>query len=92
MGYIDRLAAGSITNEEIFNSQGHGALVLDPAPARDLFLATTGPRQALLSEVARPYHAVPHGAMMQTGCFGLLRTVAAKLPRFREEIEAGLDG
>jgi uncharacterized protein (DUF1786 family) len=90
MGYIERLGAGVITNDEIFNSQGHGALVLDPAPAHDLFLATTGPRQALLNALARPYHAVPHGAMMQAGCFGLLRAVAAKLPQFREAIEVGL--
>jgi hypothetical protein len=44
----------------------------------------------MLSAVAKVYHAVPHGAMMQAGCFGLLRAVAAKLPRFREAIEAGL--
>jgi uncharacterized protein (DUF1786 family) len=92
LGYMQRLAAGTLTNDEIFNSQGHGALVLDPEPARDPLLTTTGPRQAMLSSVAKVYHAVPHGAMMQAGCFGLLRAVAAKMPQFREAIEAGLAG
>ncbi len=90
LGYIDRLAAGELTNDEIFYSQGHGALVLDREPAHDPLLATTGPRQAMLSSVATVYHAVPHGAMMQAGCFGLLRAVAAKMPEFRDAIEAGL--
>ena len=91
LGFVDRLAAGTITNAEVFGSQGHGALVLDPAPARQPLLATTGPRQSLLSSVAAPYHAVPHGAMMQAGCFGLLRAVAAHMPAYHELITAGLD-
>ena len=90
LGYVERLAAGTITNEEIFGSQGHGAIVLDPRPARRPFIATTGPRQSMLAPLARPYQAVPHGAMMQAGCFGLLRAVAAHMPRFRDAIEAGL--
>ena len=90
LGYIERLASGEITNDEIFGSQGHGALVLDPRPALPPFLATTGPRQALLAAAATPYRAVPHGAMMQAGCFGLLRAVAARMPQFRDQIEAGL--
>jgi uncharacterized protein (DUF1786 family) len=88
--YIERLASGEITNDEVFGSQGHGALVLDPLPARDPLLATTGPRQTMLLSVAQPYRAVPHGAMMQAGCFGLLRAVAAHMPEFREPIQAGL--
>ena len=88
---IERLASAEITNDEVFSSQGHGALVLDPTPARNPFLATTGPRQAMLAPLARPYRAVPHGAMMQAGCFGLLRAVAAHIPDFREPIEAGLN-
>jgi len=92
LSFIERLAAGTITNEEVFGSQGHGALVLDQRPARTRFVATTGPRQALLRSVASPYEAVPHGAMMQAGCFGLLRAVAAHLPAYRDTIEAGLSG
>lgn len=89
-GYVERLAAGKLTNDEIFHSQGHGALILDPRPTRAPMIATTGPRQALLEETISTYHAVPHGAMMQAGCFGLLRAVAAKMPEFREPIQSGL--
>jgi uncharacterized protein (DUF1786 family) len=89
-GYLDKLAAGTITNEEIFNSQGHGALVLDSRRSSAPMFATTGPRQALLDDVLSTYHAVPHGAMMQAGNFGLLRAVAARMSEFREAIEAGL--
>ncbi len=88
--FIERLDTGEITNDEIFNSQGHGALVLEPVAAANPFVATTGPRQSMLREVAHIYRAVPHGAMMQAGCFGLLRALAAHLPNYREEIEAGL--
>lgn len=90
--FLDRLANGTLTNAEIFDSQGHGALVLDATPMRRPWLATTGPRQALLTRWRDmpPYRAVPHGAMMLAGCFGLLRAVAARLPAYRSAIEAGL--
>lgn len=90
LGYLDRLQKGIITNAEIFNSQGHGALVLDPQPSHNAFLATTGPRQALLSGITKAYHAVPHGAMMQAGCYGLLRAAAVHIPECHGPIEAGL--
>ncbi len=90
-GFIDRLAEGTITNDEIFNSQGHGALVFDRKPSRGVMVATTGPRQAMLDEVLSTYHAVPHGAMMHAGNFGLLRAAAAHLPQYRDEIEQGLE-
>ncbi len=89
--FIERLAAGEITNDEIFNSQGHGALVFDSKPSRGAMVATTGPRQAMLDEVLSTYHAVPHGAMMHAGNFGLLRAAAAHLPEYRDEIEQGLE-
>jgi uncharacterized protein (DUF1786 family) len=92
--YLQRLAAGTLTNDEIFSSQGHGALILDPTPADQPLLATTGPRQAFVQQwgvnSAHLYRAVPHGDMMLAGCFGLLRAVAAKLPEHRAAIEAGL--
>jgi uncharacterized protein (DUF1786 family) len=93
-GFLGRLAAGTLTNDDIFYSQGHGALILDPTPNETGFLATTGPRQSFVQQwgatQTAPYRAVPHGAMMLAGCFGLLRAVAAKLPQHREAIEAGL--
>ena len=81
-GYLRELAAGTLTNERIFDDSGHGALTLDGhTPINDSatpFLAVTGPRRELLRDSAlAPYEATPHGAMMLAGCFGLLRTVAA---------------
>ncbi len=87
---IGKLAAGTLTNQEVFMTQGHGALILDPTPNPAPWLATTGPRQSLLDPIAQPYHAVPHGAMMQAGGFGLLRAVAAHMVEYREAIEHGL--
>ncbi|HEU5288442.1 MAG TPA: DUF1786 domain-containing protein, partial [Candidatus Limnocylindria bacterium] len=76
---ISRLVAGTITHDEVFADDGHGALILDayrevgPFP----FVAVTGPNRAM----ARPlgwYFAAPHGAMMLSGCFGLVRGVKEK--------------
>jgi uncharacterized protein (DUF1786 family) len=97
---LERLGQGSITNQEVFDSMGHGALVLQPTPGAQPFLALTGPRHGLLREegiwnnrngaALRPYIAVPHGAMMLAGCFGLLRAYAANYPEAAEAIERGL--
>lgn len=90
---LERLAEGSLTNEEVYGTQGHGALVLDRLPrgAAPPLLAVTGPRRALLADARmRPYWAVPHGDMMLTGCFGLLRAYAARDERVREAVEVRL--
>ena len=79
-GYLRELAAGTLTNERIFDDSGHGALTLDShTPANKTpFLAVTGPRRELLRGSAlAPYEATPHGDMMLAGCYGLLRAVAA---------------
>ena len=79
-GYLRELAAGTLTNERIFDDSGHGALALDSrTPANKTpFLAVTGPRRELLRGSAlAPYEATPHGDMMLAGCYGLLRAVAA---------------
>lgn len=92
--FLTQLAQGTLRNDEIFDSQGHGALILDATPAHAPLLATTGPRQSFLQRWsltdAAPYRAVPHGDMMLAGCFGLLRAVAARLPEHRAPIEQGL--
>ena len=88
-GFLERLGAGAITNQEIFDSMGHGALVLHPTPGARPRLAVTGPRRALLRP-SKPYFAVPHGDMMLAGCFGLLRAYAANYPAAAEAIERAL--
>jgi uncharacterized protein (DUF1786 family) len=89
--YVEQLGEGSISNAAVFADKGHGALVLDRAAPRPDLLAVTGPRRGVLVESgARPHLAVPHGDMMLTGNFGLLRAYAAHEPGVREAIEHGL--
>jgi uncharacterized protein (DUF1786 family) len=96
-GYVSQLADGSINNEDVFRSKGHGALVRagwSPDGRRPL-LALTGPRRRLLSGrcvpgLGMPHLAVPHGDMMQAGSFGLLRGLAHRVPSWREPVESAL--
>ncbi|MFZ1238179.1 MAG: DUF1786 family protein, partial [Anaerolineae bacterium] len=91
-GWIERLADGSISHQEVFAGHGHGALVLDQAPVALDFVAVTGPRRAMLNGSRLPvYQAVPHGDQMMTGCFGLLRACADHFPNWRDEIVHALD-
>ena len=91
-----KLAEGILTNEEVFNTSGHGALILDNAAQNGVnkgfpFLAVTGPRREMLRGSAlHPYEATPHGDMMLAGCFGLLRALADHEPSMASLIEASL--
>jgi len=90
-GFLERLGKGIITNEEVFSSMGHGALVLHATGGVRPRLAVTGPRRAMLrGSPLDPYFAVPHGDMMLAGCFGLLRAYAANYPEAAEAIGAAL--
>ncbi|HLI68470.1 MAG TPA: DUF1786 domain-containing protein [Ktedonobacteraceae bacterium] len=86
-----KLARGTLTNDEVFNASGHGALILHSSTTRDgavPFLAVTGPRRGLLRNSSlKPYEATPHGDMMIAGCFGLLRALADQQPELAPEIE-----
>ncbi len=91
-----KLADGTLTNEEVFNTSGHGALILNDsvqhAGERDFpFLAVTGPRREMLrGSSLHPYEATPHGDMMLAGCFGLLRALADHEPAMASLIEDSL--
>jgi uncharacterized protein (DUF1786 family) len=88
--FIVRLCRGQLSHDEIFSEGGHGCFILtseDNLP----FLTVTGPRRRLMSSSSLRLHfAVPHGDMMLSGCFGLVRAIAHKLPEWREEIEETL--
>jgi uncharacterized protein (DUF1786 family) len=87
-----KLADGMLTNEEVFDTSGHGALILSDGRSNGFpFLAVTGPRREMLrgSEL-HPYEAVPHGDMMLAGCFGLLRAFADVEPQFAPLIKPSL--
>jgi uncharacterized protein (DUF1786 family) len=89
--YLEQLGEGTIQNAAVFADKGHGALVFDTAAPRPDLLAVTGPRRALLVDGGgQPYLAVPHGDMMLTGNFGLLRAYAAHDEQVREAVERRL--
>jgi len=89
--YLRKLAAGTITHQEVFADMGHGALMLDIRPAPLDFLAVTGPRWSLIRGSAlHPYLAAPYGDMMMAGNYGLLRACAIHIPEWAEAIDAAL--
>ncbi len=95
-----RLAEGTLTNEEVFEDKGHGALIYDPHPLplprpADFDVVVTGPRRSRLpkwNSALRPYPAAPFGDMMLAGCFGLLAATADLLPELADPIRRGLSG
>ncbi len=84
---LRRWLAGDLTSEEVRADHGHGAVLASGAAGDDpsqLPLIVTGPRRDLLDGSGLPAEfAAPHGDMMLTGCFGLLRALVERL--------AGLD-
>jgi uncharacterized protein (DUF1786 family) len=89
--YLGQLAEGTVSNQEVFEDMGHGALEMGPPTSSPQLLAVTGPRRALLhGSRLQPHFAVPHGDMMLAGCFGLLRALAVRLPEFGRPIEETL--
>src|SRR5207249_2398205 len=90
-GYLDGLANGTLSNQAVFDDMGHGALELGPIAGPSAPLALTGPRRGLLERSRlRSHLAVPHGDMMLTGCFGLLRALALRLPELAPAIAGQL--
>lgn len=86
------LANGSIRGEDVFNDQGHGALMYEPTPLAigegEFDVVITGPRRSIFSArrspdektYLRPYYPAPFGDMMITGCFGILAAIADVMP------------
>ncbi len=76
---LRRFLAGELTSDEVRADGGHGAVLAAHAASRDLLalpLIVTGPRRGLLAGSGLPLdYAAPHGDMMLTGCFGLLRAL-----------------
>ncbi len=96
-GLLLKLAAGTLSREEVFADSGHGALIYgrEPLiiPQEGWGVAVTGPRRTMLAGSAlRPHFPAPFGDMMLTGCFGLLGATADLLPALREPVLASLQG
>jgi uncharacterized protein (DUF1786 family) len=88
------LADGTLQHCDVFDDQGHGALVYAGTPMPEpRFLAVVGPRRNLLKESRfAPYLAVPFGDMMNAGNFGLLAALAHLHPELAEPIGRSLAG
>lgn len=96
------LAEGTIRGEDVFNDEGHGALMYDPSPLTmgecDYDVVVTGPKRNIFrlartgstNQSLRPYFPAPFGDMMITGCFGLLAATADVLPELAGPINASL--
>ena len=72
---LERFIQGNITSEEVLNDGGHGAAILD-AGGFDTTqpIMVTGPRRKLLQKSRLHVQcAAPHGNMMLTGPFGLVK-------------------
>lgn len=86
-----RLVRGELSHEDIYNDGGHGCLILE---GREVvpFVSVTGPQRALMSgSNLGPYFAAPHGDMMLTGCFGLVRAFALRVETWSKEMQTVLD-
>jgi uncharacterized protein (DUF1786 family) len=91
--FTERLLDNTLTQDEVIDTKGHGVFY---APGEDdgleaPLVAVTGPQRGRLrASRLDPYFAAPHGDMMLSGCFGLLRAFAEKHPNHQEEITAAL--
>lgn len=82
---LKKLVSGELTNDEVWDEGGHGALVFKGGGSP--FLLATGPRRALIRPSRlKPCFAAPFGNMMLTGCFGLVRAIALRFPEWQPEI------
>jgi uncharacterized protein (DUF1786 family) len=89
----ERLMAGTLRHEDVFDHHGHGVFYArtDGPRSRPSIVAVTGPQRGKLKgSRLRPHFAVPHGDMMISGCFGLVWAFAHKYPEHCPEIEASL--
>lgn len=84
---IISLIRGILTSEEVYEGGGHGALVIEGSRSMP-FISITGPRRGLAAgSLLKPHHAAPHGDVMLTGCYGLIKACALKMDSWRDEIE-----
>jgi uncharacterized protein (DUF1786 family) len=95
--FTERLAEGTLVQEEVFGSKGHGVYYATGEQGtrntehNGSLIAVTGPqRNRLRGSRLKPYFAAPHGDMMVAGCFGLLWAFGEKYPEQREEITTAL--
>ena len=75
--YIEKLAAGTLTFEEVFESGGHGCHIKN-TPSKMPQIIVTGPNRHLAKQSRHKVtFAAPYGDMMLTGCFGLIEGLSS---------------
>jgi uncharacterized protein (DUF1786 family) len=77
------LAEGRLTDRDVFEDGGHGALYVDELPGLDGLeaIAVTGPNRSLIEGSDLEYrYAAPGGDMMMTGPIGLVEVAKKLLP------------
>jgi uncharacterized protein (DUF1786 family) len=87
---IEADAAESVRREPFKSVRGEPVGPRGPAPLdpKSPLLAVTGPqRNRLRHSRLKTYFAAPHGDMMLSGCFGMLRAFAHRYPQHAAEIE-----
>lgn len=89
-GLLEKLVAGTLTREEVYEEGGHGALVREKRDQMP-FLAVTGPQgHVMVDSRLNPHYAAPHGELMLCGCFGLVRAFGTRRDDWQPEIERAL--
>ncbi len=76
-----KFASGDITDEEVFNDNGHGLFFLSKPPgfSRITEIVATGPNRSILAQTKLPVHfASPAGDVMMTGPLGLIEAAKTK--------------
>ena len=77
---IERFVRGEISNDEVFERGGHGAVFFTTHSLKELSIKVTGPHREIFTQTGLPFEfAAPYGNMMMTGPIGLIRAVQAKL-------------
>jgi uncharacterized protein (DUF1786 family) len=78
--HLDRFRQGTLSDQEVFDDQGHGCVTLLDAKDMSSFstVVVTGPQRSLAESLGY-YFAVPYGDMMLSGCFGLIRAATGAI-------------
>ncbi len=70
---VIRLCEGSLSNDDLLNDGGHGALIFDTINYKDVgMISVVGPHRELLRTCDKVFLAAPKGDSMMSGPFGLV--------------------
>ncbi|MGL6298528.1 MAG: DUF1786 domain-containing protein [Methanobacteriaceae archaeon] len=74
--FVNKLANGTITHEEVYNDHGHGAHSIKPIKTIEKVIVT-GPNRKFIEDTNLDYYyAAPGGDVMMTGPVGLIKSLA----------------